>query len=378
MAVELTPIFKFNKLSRQRLLRIARAILKRIRQLHLYPKKIAMNRWWCRLLPHPPIEVLADEWLEVINPQGAKGLLYIALKYDYGDRSRGLSYEEHNFANCLMNLGDIRTYRLDFYSLNARYGSKVANAVLKEVIQGHFIDRMLLLLYKDVFDRELLTYIRDTLKVKTTIWLFDDDKRFEETKSLVMYFSCSVTTMPDRHAYRLSQGLDSKLCQFAANHFLYRDRGLKRDIDVIFIGQNFGDRKIFIDFLLSNNIEVKTYGIGWGNLRVSQGEMIELLGRSKIALNFSSSEGNPHLKFIKGRIFEIPATGAMLLTEHCEHLENHFILGEEVEVFSDKVEMLSKIRSYLADEDRRKRVALGGMRKVLHRYTMEQVLRSVI
>lgn len=357
---------------------IVKAAQKRLRTIHHYPKRIMMNRWWLRLFPAPPIEIIATEWLEVINPGGKKAVLYIAPKYDYGDRSRGLSYEEHLFANCLANMHDITTYRLDLYDISAKYGRKVANAVLKEVALSWQFDQMLLLLYKDIFDREVLKFIRDAIKIKTTIWLFDDDKRFEDTKTLVPFFSEVITTLPNRHNYRCSIGINSKLCQYAANHYLYIDRDLDRDIDVIFIGQNFGNRQDYINFLNSNGINVKVYGGGWGTGRVSQSEMITLLGRSKIALNFSSSEGHPELKFLKGRVFEIPATGAMLLTEDCEYLENYFSIGNEAEVFSTKEDMLLKIQHYLSDNDRRIKVAKAGKKKVLECYTMETFLRMVV
>jgi spore maturation protein CgeB len=106
--------------------------------------------------------------------------------------------------------------------------------------------------------------------------------------------------------------------------------------------------------------------------------MIELLGRSKIALNFSSSQGNKQLKFLKGRVFEIPATGAMLLTQQCEHLDDYFTIGKEVEVFSDKAEMLMKIEAYLSDEAKRNDVAQAGKSRVLLHYTMEHALHSVL
>ena len=43
-----------------------------------------------------------------------------------------------------------------------------------------------------------------------------------------------------------------------------------------------------------------------------------------------SSAGNPHLKFLKGRVFEIPVTGAFFLTE--EELDDYFSVGNELEI----------------------------------------------
>ncbi len=48
-------------------------------------------------------------------------LLYVALKYDYGIRERGLSFEHHTFYDALVNMGHDVLY-FDIGELHQKYG----------------------------------------------------------------------------------------------------------------------------------------------------------------------------------------------------------------------------------------------------------------
>ena len=64
--------------------------------------KTALNRFYSYIsrnyLPKPNFETLMSESIEIIkNGIPKTKVLYLAAKYDYGDKSRGLGYEEYNF-----------------------------------------------------------------------------------------------------------------------------------------------------------------------------------------------------------------------------------------------------------------------------------------
>ncbi len=342
-------------------------------------KKYIVNKQYLRLLPKPQVEVLASDWPEFHNRGAGKKILYLAAKYDYADKSRGIGYEEYNFFYTLKNMQGIEVIRLDVYSMYQRYGKEVTNKVIKEVALLEGVDSVLLLLYLDVFDHKMFKDLSDNYSLETIIWLFDDDKRYLETEALVKCFNKVVTTIDVRHKARLANGLNSKLAQFAANHYLYKDYGMRKEYDVVFVGQNFGNRQEYIEHLQNNGIAVKAFGRGWhGTGRLSQVEMIELLNKAKISLNFSSSDGNPKLKFLKGRVFEIPATGSMLLTEECENLDDYFDIGKHVDVFKDKDELLDKVNHYLNQQDLLNSVSIAGKALILEKYTFEQYLFGVL
>ncbi|WP_236632956.1 CgeB family protein [Endozoicomonas elysicola] len=341
-------------------------------------RRFFVNKKYTRYLCLKNIEVLAAEESQIFRLNGNHRVLYIGLKYDYLDASRGLSYEEYNFFHTLLNIYELDLLRFEFYECYVKYGREKACSILKEIVLTYKIDTIFITLFEDYFEHSDLKYFRDSLGIDLVLWLFDDDKRYHKTKALVDCSSKAVTTIAERHHKRLEMGLNSVLCQFSANHSIYRKMDLTKDIDVSFVGQCFEDRKNYIDYLLKEGINVKAWGNGWGTGRLGQSELIEVYNRSKIVLNFSAAFGNPDLRFVKGRIFEITATGAFLLTEKTDELDLYLSIGTECDIFDNKEELLSKINYYLQEEKERENIAMNGYNRTLSDYTYDKALRKII
>lgn len=334
--------------------------------------------YYLAIKPHN--EIISEEYLDkyLNNKNDPVNLLYVALKYDYGEVKRGLSYEENTFFKSIERNCEINFIRFDYYSVAAKYGRDTANKILKSIIIEYRPKKFLFFLYKDLLNYKDLAFLKNNDQIETIIWLFDDDKRYDETKNLTLQFDTVVTTIKHRHEQRLKLGFNSKLAQFGVNHHLFRQINIKRNKDVVFIGQNFGNRAHYIDCLRQKNISVYTYGLGWPNGRISQTEMIEVLSSAKIALNFSSSHNNPHLKYIKGRIFEITATGATLLTEKTNDLDDFFIDGEEYFSFENENELIEKTKILLENDNLLNRASMKAKHKSLTKYTIDEYLRTII
>jgi len=327
----------------------------------------------------PPIDVLVSDWAERLGKVGAKRkILYLAIKYDYGDENRGLSYEEYNFLGSIKEL-DAEIIRLDIYTLHRLYGKEAVTKAVKEAVLIHNIDTLIYFRYTDILDHQLLKELRDGYKLHTIIWLSDDDVRYEQTKELVRCFSLVVTTILERHKQRQKLGINSYHAQFYSNTTLYRNLHIKKAYDVVFIGQKFGSRGASVDFLRRNGIDVRTFGPFWGaGSRLSQMEMIDVINKAKIMLNFSGSSKDPSKRYIKGRVFEIIACGAFMLTEECNDLDLYLQRGKEVVTFEGKEDMLAKIRHYLAHEQEREAIAAAGERKIRREYTYRGAFKKIL
>ena len=70
-------------------------------------------------LDNRAIEVLMDEELERHLKQGKKTVLYVGIKYDYGNKDGGLSYEHYNFYHTLLNM-DYSLIYFDYDRLNPK------------------------------------------------------------------------------------------------------------------------------------------------------------------------------------------------------------------------------------------------------------------
>ena len=77
-------------------------------------------------------------------------------------------------------------------------------------------------------------------------------------------------------------------------------------------------------------------------------------------------------------MFEIPATGAFLLTEICEDLELFFNVGVDLDCFKDEDELLEKVQFYLSKPKLRNKIAQKGQIKVSNNYTIEKQLKELL
>ena len=348
-------------------------------KIHSYYQRL-VNYLSRNFYPKPNIETTIDEVLEVkTNGKPKTKILYIATKFDYANKDRGLSYEEHNMFHTLINMPDIEIIRFDFYSICQKYGQKYANEMIKEVALLKSVDQIFLILFIDIFDYSMLKNLSDNYSIKTILWLFDDDKRYLQTSTLARNVTKVVTTIKRRHILRTKDQINSHLSQFGVNHYLYKDYNMDKVYDVVFVGQKYEERENYINFIKNQGIQVLTFGGGWSSERVTQAQMIEIFNKAKIVLNFSSLEGNfgGH-KIIKGRISEVMATGAFLLTEDCEELADYFNIGVELDFFRTREEMIKKIKFYLANEEKRKMIAHRGKIKVLKDYTYEKLFTKFL
>ncbi|WP_205230949.1 glycosyltransferase family protein [Azospira oryzae] len=71
------------------------------------------------------------------------------------------------------------------------------------------------------------------------------------------------------------------------------------------------------------------------------------------------------------RLFEVTGAGRFLITERFDNLSDYFEPGLEVETFSDREELVDKIRYYLAHPDKLEAIARRGKERCRRDYAME-------
>jgi len=177
--------------------------------------------------------------------------------------------------------------------------------------------------------------------------------------------------------------------QWACNHFSYRRLDTQPKYDVTFIGQPHGTRRKTIAKLRAAGIDVKTWGHGWDNGRLSQQEMIEVFNQSRINLNLSNASTRGDWKRwspwhrsqtppqIKGRNFEIPGCGAFLLTGTAENLDEYYSSDRDVSVFDCDESLLGKIKFYLKEDAQRTQIANAGYERTLAEHTYEKRFEEI-
>ncbi|MDD5473273.1 MAG: glycosyltransferase [Candidatus Methanoperedens sp.] len=170
----------------------------------------------------------------------------------------------------------------------------------------------------------------------------------------------------------------------------HKIENLQKNMEVSFIGQLTGKvgRLNYINYLLKNNINVKVLGNDSLERKVSLENKIEIFNRTKINLNFSGIAEETILtrkyrihtraKQIKGRIFEIASCGGFVLSEYAPGLERLFEIGNEIDVFYDKEELLEKVKYYLEHDGEREEIARRGCERATKDYDVKQAVPKLI
>jgi len=163
-------------------------------------------------------------------------------------------------------------------------------------------------------------------------------------------YDLNLTQAPESLVkYRVEEGI-SYLWPLAADHHRYYPRETEFKYDVSFVGSAHGYRKPMIQYLQKRGINVATFGKGWPNGFISASHIPEVFSASRINLSFDDISYSRY-QCCKCRDFEIPMTGALMLSTHNPHLGLYFELGKEVFTFNTKEQCVDQIHRLLADEE---------------------------
>lgn len=347
-------------------------------------------------------------------------IIYIALKYDYGDPKRGFSYEHCNLYDSLtkMDNSQYQVVYFPFDELMRKNGRDAMNKMLIETVSKQEPDICFFSLFTDEIKKEIIREITNKSRTITFNWFADDHWRFDNfSKYWASCFNWVTTT--DSQAVEKYHKIGYKnviKTQYACNHFLYRPLNLPKIYDITFIGQPHGNRKKIIEKIKKAGVNVNCWGKGWPKGRISQEKMINIFSQSKINLNFTKSS-NPNIvrsiggiflhhlqrgnkkpirpenpcywidnlksrinrkrKQIKARNFEVPGCGAFLITEAADNFEDYYQDGKEVVIYQDMDDLIEKIRYYLEHDDEREKIAQAGYQRTIRNHTYEKRFEQI-
>ena len=172
---------------------------------------------------------------------------------------------------------------------------------------------------------------------------------------------------------------------------LFPQGGRTYNHDVVLVGGHNPRREQFLGRLTDLPLEI--YG-KWGKrarhgaslrrllrARGIWGEaLLRLYNTSKIVLNITNWDPARYAA-LNQRVFDVPATGAFLLTDYSPELEQHYRPGEEIVTYRDVDELRDKARYYLVHDAERGAIARRGYERALTlpsiRDRMAEVIRVV-
>jgi spore maturation protein CgeB len=322
-------------------------------------------------------------------------ILYVAMRHEYGDASRGLSFEETNFRSSLEGMGH-RLTTFDFMARARADGVQRMRADLVAAAAEARPDLAFFFLFTDQLDPATIAAVSSEGGCPTVNWFADDHWRFDDfTRHVAPAFDLAVTTDEDSlEKYAWLSGTRVHLSQWACNRYAYGRVTDELRHEVTFVGQPHGDRRQTVAALERAGCPVECWGFGWPSGPIEHARMVEIFASSRINLNLSNSSEVPGLRVrarrllglgapgprppqIKGRNFEVPGCGGFLLTERVPHLERYFELDKEVAVFDGTDDLRERVGYWLEHEDERRRVADAGYRRVLAEHTYDHRFAAI-
>lgn len=268
------------------------------------------------------------------------------------------------------------------------YGRAEMNRKFLEVVEAEKPDYVYFwLMYPSEFSIETLQAIKKVSpKTKTLNFFGDDDVLFDNrTRYLAPFIDYPLASHREYFDKYAKDGLDNCFLTFGVNTQNFYPKKVKKEFDVTFVGTSIEDRPDYIRYLVENGINVRVYGGGWHKFpdlasyyhgRPSSDEITDIINKSRINLSFSKTLGGQ--AGFKGKVFEVAACNAFLLSEYFVGYTKLLKEGQELVMFNDKEELLKQVKHYLAHEKEREKIAEKAYRRVIANYSIEQEFRNIL
>ncbi|MBS2027835.1 MAG: glycosyltransferase family 1 protein [Deltaproteobacteria bacterium] len=133
----------------------------------------------------------------------------------------------------------------------------------------------------------------------------------------------------------------------------FKPMEVARDIEVGFVGNNFGYRPELLRALQKAGIKVSHFGMNWSDSRtLDDAEMRLFFNRCWVNLGHGDMHYSKWLTNLKGRDFEIPSVGrGVYITTYNSDLAACFELGHEIQCYRGLDELIDLLRHHLRNRD---------------------------
>jgi hypothetical protein len=274
------------------------------------------------------------------------------------------NWENHNLTPALKTFGDVVRYDwhppYDQYDPGWHYGLKAAmNREMLcrvcdahqerpiDVFYGYLCGRLVFRGYIELLRVLGIPTLNMTLDDKTHRYSALEPTGFAGMVDIASAFDLCWTSDPTALDWYAAHGARAIYLPAGANPDVFAPVECARDIDVLFVGKNYGRRAAIVGRLAEAGIDVACYGEGWPRGAVTTPEMVALMNRARITLGIGET-ADPALLSLKGRDFEAPMCGAFYLTQDNPELAEHYAINLDIVTWRDMGDLVAKCRYYLA------------------------------
>jgi spore maturation protein CgeB len=224
-------------------------------------------------------------------------------------------------------------------------------------------------------------------------WWVEADERVEEALGEVPWFDgYFFINSSSVEAARQAGHRHVDYLPHAADPLVFRPlAGVARDIDFSFVGLWSGTRQRHLEAALEVSPNGAVYGPKWlaKSLRqpplrrivkgryIGGEELVRLYNRTKVVINVTNWGAAAGRSGMTMRLFEVPASGSFLLTDHSLEIARALTPGEHLETFTSLDDFQDKLRRYLSDATSRERIAAQGLAHVRAHCTYDQTAERI-
>ena len=195
--------------------------------------------------------------------------------------------------------------------------------------------------------------------------------RYTSPAAIAGAVDLNLTNAPDSIVKYLAHGGLAMFWPEAAHPDIHRPYDVPFALDVSFIGRKYSWRPRFIDRLRRKGMKIATFGPGWENGSLSDGDMAKTYSSSRINLGFAGVGYSRKLMCLKGRDFEVPMSGGLYLTQDNPELGLVYDVGKEIVTYRDEDDCAEKIFWLLENPDEAEKIRKAGRVRALSDHSWE-------
>lgn len=261
-------------------------------------------------------------------------------------------------------------------------------------------DICLVLNGKHIFPQTLELFRKNNSKL--ILWLIDSITRMPEIEKTLAFYD-KVVSFEHRDEQYLHEKYRMK-CSYSPvgydSRIYYPDDSVIRDIDISFVGSAVPKRIEILQHVATyaqrNNRKLATFSKFWDskyfwkknrfakkndplhlyvhNGNISPQQVAQIYRRSKICLNIHI----PEHEGVNPRTFEIMGTKSFELVDKKPKMSELVKVGRDVIEYEDVNDLINKIEYYLNNDLLRETIALKAYKIVKEKYTITQVVQSIM
>ena len=184
----------------------------------------------------------------------------------------------------------------DYWNIKDKNRDDLTSELMRQVRAAHS-EKSIDLFFSYFYDRFVFPKAIDEIRgmgIRTVNWYCNGSYQLDLVSEISPRYDWCLVPEKARLNDYVQMGANPIYCQEAANPRVYRPYQVPLEFDVTFVGQGYGDRPGYIEYLLDHGIDIRVWGTGWHNYSRESSETIpppKLQGPVHIGRKFMTRQG---------------------------------------------------------------------------------------